>query len=181
MDLENLQIADPNTRKVLNVLIKQVLRNTQDLRMIKSEVLDTFITLKADPSMVALEEERAKTVEAQKNGTIKSEHFMAYLARAFLANVATRDIGQSNKTTMEAIMTELWDLDLDLVAEMFPGIYTEKVYEATQTRLLLGLHRFPHRAVIVSSLKQLDYSHKLGRPAAGYMEKQLSAAVSNLS
>ncbi len=40
MDLEDIRIADPNTRKVLNVLIKQVLRTTQDVRMIKSEILD---------------------------------------------------------------------------------------------------------------------------------------------
>jgi len=122
--------------------------------------------------MKALEEEKTKTIAAQKEGAIRSEHFMAYIMLAFLANVVTRDIGQSNKSKLEMIMSELWAMDMDLVAEMFPGIYVEKVVDADKARLLLALHQCPHRAIIISSLKQLDFVHKLGEAEKQRMLKK---------
>ena len=135
---------------------------------------------KDDPAIEAPEAEKKQAIEAQKQGLIQSDHFMAYLVLAFLASISSRDIGQKNKTTMEAMMTELWGLDVCVVAELFPGIYLEKVFDGDKIRVLLPLNHCPQRAVIVSSMKQLDFAHKLGRPSPGYMEQQLSRALQNL-
>ena len=68
--------------------------------------------------------------------------------------------------------TDMADLEL-LVA----GVYMEKMQDPQLIKLVIMMHSWPGRFVLINAFKQIDFVHKASRAPAGYMENYLSAVI----
>ncbi len=79
--------------------------------------------------------------------------------------MATADRGAADKIERQKIADTVEQVEeAGELEEEMPGVYLEKMKDATMIRWLIGNRHLPHRKFIVQSMKQLECKHMLACP-----------------
>ena len=179
--LNDFTIKDRQLRTALSYIIKQTARNTQEIAKTKAATYDLFIAQKKHNVIKEVEDERANYVDLQKNGHDLPESPAPYMFTRLVASLTKEDIGGSNKESMQALHKKLTQMEMMDIENLIDGVYFEKTHDTNNIKILLGMKSLPERLLIISSLKQLNFSHKPGKAPTGWMEDQLSHMIDCLT
>ena len=116
--------GDSQTKEILSLLMKQTLKNTQDMRRVKATVFDCLTIATSSPVFEAISEERAKYVKNQESdGTRVIFHPDPFLFQSFVDEVAHSDIGAKSKTLLQQASQTLFDSPMDDTMLLAPSFF----------------------------------------------------------
>ena len=160
------------------LMIKQILVNTQADRDASMILFDVFLASATALLIVkALNQNKLYSKKTQKRGHgLGSPHL--YTAAGLLNRLM--DMIQENMKPDLKVFTDLWPkLSDEEKTDLIKFCRIVKTYEGARKKLIISFGPSPQaqklRCVFMSSLNSLeDVTHKMGRPPAGYMERELS-------
>ena len=182
---KELQTKDKGLRELLLLLLKQVLNNTQKVRMIEGAMLDTFIFPKNHKVMMAIQEEQeafAERVDQFRKDKDKNPdapplgppHTMLF--GALLDVLAdTPAVGGSNQEKIKSLREDFNTCEKAEDAEQLIRVCRiTKTAQEDQMKLILGIQTLGDRRFsLLDGLRQLGGRHLRGAAPLGYMEEEL--------
>lgn len=193
--------VDPKLKKLLTVLIKQVLANTQQLAWMVAAVFSTYLMPIQSNVVKALKTSRK--LYADKCKEMGKGHALGppegHLYMTLIMTLCTEDVGGKSRALLTDHGQFLDKINAQTVLRKVKHIKLSKCYDSNQAKLTLFIEQGPWtdaeneedpteeqlkwtsiKDTIHRALLQVGAIHKEGKAPAGVMEDELAAWLAGL-
>ena len=177
--------AEGSQRKLLKLMIKQMLRLSQQVRGIEGVIFDTVI-LKANSAEVAGIQEQTKAygdgVKAKgKKHELGPPHPWAWGGLVVALQKRGVAVGQKNQDTIAAHLQELGEMTTEEKCEAVRFCRITKMFDQQLRRLTISITDKNLRQAVLQALIQTGGERKLGQGPATNMERELQEFIEGMS
>ena len=172
-------------RKLTKLMIKQVLRLTQQMRDVEGALYDTVMIKSSAAEALEISRQTKACGDgvraAGRSHQLGPPHIWAWGGLVSALCRRGVEVGGRNLEVLKAHLEELGTMSVQEKCETVRFCKLTKVFDANLRRITMAIPKAGLRTAVLGGLEQAGAERKLGRAPAGAMERELQAWIDGLA
>lgn len=171
-------------RKLMKVMVKQLLKLAQSQRDLEGATFDTVVTKSSAAEVVSMQTQTKAygdgVKEQGKNHNLGPPHIYAWMGLVEALVKRGVALGQLNFDTLKEHQAKMKDMSIEETCDLVRFCRCHRMFNQEQRRITLAISDASLRTVVLAALVQTGAERKLGRGPAGNMERELQMYIEGM-